>query len=86
MLELLNINSCKWCALKKYINNLNIDENQVIAVGDDNNDIELIKNVGLGIAMKNATDNLKNNADFISRYNNNESAVYFELSEIFEIK
>lgn len=86
LLELLNINSCKWCALKKYINGLNINDNQVIALGDDNNDIELIKNAGIGIAMKNATDNLKNNANLISNYNNNESAVYYELSEIFRIK
>ncbi len=86
LLELLNINSCKWCALKKYINSLNINENQVIAMGDDNNDIELIRNSGIGIAMKNATENLKNNAKFISNYNNNESAVYRELSKIFEIK
>lgn len=86
LLELLNVNGCKWHALKKYINSLGINENQVISIGDDNNDIELIKNSGLGIAMKNATDNLKYAADYISRLSNNESGIYYELSEIFEIK
>jgi len=86
LLELLNINGCKWCALKKYIDRLGIDANQVIAIGDDNNDIELIKNSGLGIAMKNATDELKKAADSISRFSNDESGVYYELSEIFKIK
>lgn len=86
LLELLNINGCKWCALKKYIDSIDVNENQVIAIGDDNNDIELIKNSGLGIAMKNATDKLKNAADYISRLSNDESGVYYELSEIFEIK
>jgi len=36
--------------------------------------------------MKNATDCLKNTADLISKFSNNESGVYYELSEIFEIK
>jgi hypothetical protein len=86
LLELLNINGCKWCALKKYIDSLGIDAAQVIAIGDDNNDTELIKNSGLGIAMKNATDGAKDAADSISRFSNNESGVYYELSEIFKIK
>lgn len=86
LLELLNINGCKWCALKKYIGSIGINENDVVALGDDNNDIELIKNSGLGIAMKNATDKLKGASDWISRFSNNESAVYYELSKIFEIK
>ena len=76
----------KASALKKYIDRLGIDANQVIAIGDDNNDIELIKNSGLGIAMKNATDELKKAADSISRFSNDESGVYYELSEIFKIK
>lgn len=86
LLEFLNINGCKWCALKKYIDTLGINNNEVIAMGDDNNDIELIKNAGLGIAMKNATDMLKGAADKISVFSNNDSGVYHELSEIFEIK
>ncbi|HHZ03211.1 MAG TPA: Cof-type HAD-IIB family hydrolase [Tissierellia bacterium] len=85
VLEFLNINGCKWCALKKYIDSLGIDKDQVIAMGDDNNDIQLIKNVGLGIAMRNATQQCKSAADYISRKTNNESGVYYELSEIFEI-
>ncbi len=85
LLELLNKDGCKWSALKKYTNYLGIDEKYVLAMGDDNNDTEMIKNAGLGIAMKNATDNLKNSANYTSLYNNNESAVYYELSKIFEI-
>ena len=55
-------------------------------MGDDNNDIELIANSGLGIAMKNATGSLKDAAGLISGFSNNESGVYYELTEIFEIK
>lgn len=86
LLELLNINGCKWRALKKYIDSLGIDKSQVVSMGDDNNDIELIANSGLGIAMKNATGSLKDAAGLISGFSNNESGVYYELTEIFEIK
>lgn len=84
LLEFLNINGCKWRALKKYAEGIGINSSEIIAIGDDNNDIELIKNSGMGIAMKNATDKLKNDADCISRFNNNESGVYYELSKIFQ--
>lgn len=86
LLEFLNIRGCKWCALKKYAESLNICEKEIIALGDDNNDIELLKNVGLGIAMKNGTDQCKDAANYISKYTNDESGVYYELSEIFKIK
>jgi hydroxymethylpyrimidine pyrophosphatase-like HAD family hydrolase len=72
--------------LKKYIGSIGIDASEVIAMGDDNNDIELIANSGLGIAMKNATELTKDSADLVSRFTNNESGVYNELSEIFKIK
>lgn len=86
LLEFLNVNGCKWRALKKYIGSIGIDASEVIAMGDDNNDIELIANSGLGIAMKNATELTKDSADLVSRFTNNESGVYNELSEIFKIK
>ena len=71
--------------IKKYIDRW-IDANRAIAIGDDNNDTDLIKNSGLGILWKNATDELKKAADSISRFSNDESGVYYELSEIFKIK
>lgn len=50
-----------------------IDE--CIAVGNDENDIEMIKKVGLGIAVKNAKDNVKSVADYITKNDNNNDAI-----------
>ncbi|GIM27719.1 haloacid dehalogenase [Clostridium polyendosporum] len=50
-----------------------IDE--CIAVGNDENDIEMIKKVGLGIAVKNAKDYVKEVADYITRNDNNNDAI-----------
>lgn len=50
-----------------------IDE--CIAVGNDENDIEMIKKVGLGIAVRNAKDYVKEVADYITRNDNNNDAI-----------
>tara|TARA_R110002051_G_scaffold91205_5_gene160348 strand:- start:4226 stop:5086 length:861 start_codon:yes stop_codon:yes gene_type:complete len=48
---------------------------QVIAFGDNHNDDELLKRVGWGVAVANATDNLKSIANYVSPYTNKEDAV-----------
>lgn len=85
LLEFLHPEGCKWSALKKYASQLNISADEIIAIGDDNNDIELLKNSGLGIAMLNGTDESKKAAKVISKYDNNNSGVYYELKYIFNI-
>lgn len=86
LLEFLHNEGCKWKALKKYVNDINIKTDEILAIGDDNNDIEMILNAGMGIAMKNATEECRNSSKLISKFDNNNSGVYYVLSEIFEIK
>ena len=50
----------------KLANLLNIDIKDVLAIGDQENDIEMIKTAGLGIAMGNGHKNLKSVADDIT--------------------
>ena len=42
------------------------DRKQVIAVGDSDNDVEMLQKAGMGIAVGNATEAAKKAADFIS--------------------
>ena len=51
------------------------DLKKTIAVGDNDNDIEMIEYAGLGYAVKNATDNLKKAADKVTKRTNAQSAV-----------
>lgn len=85
LLEFLNINSCKWLAVKKYCKSVNISTDEIMAFGDDNNDIEIIKNSGLGIAMKNATEFCKIAAKKITKYDNNNSGISYELINLFNL-
>lgn len=53
----------------------NKDIRDVIAFGDQMNDYEMVSNVGYGIAMKNASDELKNVADGITTLSNEDGGV-----------
>ena len=52
---------------------LGIDRSRTIGVGDNENDIELIRNAGVGIAVENAVDEAKNAADFITVHHNSDA-------------
>ncbi len=49
--EISNKNTDKWTAVSYLINKLNISIEETMAIGDNMNDLKMIQNVGLGIAM-----------------------------------
>lgn len=55
---------------------LNISPEQIMACGDGNNDIEMIKEAGIGVAMENGEESLKEFADFITRTNDDEGVAF----------
>ena len=54
---------------------LNIPIENTIAAGDEQNDISMIEEAGLGIAMINAGDIVKKSADVITVYDNNNDGL-----------
>lgn len=50
-------------------NELGIKPQEIICVGDAGNDIDMIKYAGLGVAMDNATEDVKAAADYITLSN-----------------
>ncbi len=46
---------------------LNIDVQDVIAIGDNDNDIEMIKEAGLGVCVQGASEHIKAHADYITQ-------------------
>lgn len=51
-------------ALKILSNHLNVDNNEIMAIGDNLNDLDMVKNSGLGVAVANAYDELKEVAKY----------------------
>ena len=49
-----------------------LDLSDVIAFGDDINDYDMLKAAGTGVAMGNATNDLKEVADYVTETNDNE--------------
>ena len=68
--EIANQNVNKWTAIEQLAKRLNIQKEEIIAIGDNINDKEMIENAGIGIATGNSCPEIKRNADCIVASNN----------------
>lgn len=71
-------------AMLEYAKIVGVKPEETIAFGDSENDISMIKNAGLGVAVGNALDNVKAAADIVTD-TNNECGVAKVLKEIFKL-
>ena len=69
-ISLKNVN--KWEAIKVIAEKMNINKEEIIAIGDNINDKEMIENAGLGIVMQGSTPVVADIADYITDTNNND--------------
>jgi len=79
--EILPEKVSKGEGLIKLCEYLNIPLTSACAVGDNFNDISLIKAAGLGVAVENAEESLKKNAKFITK-RNDQGGVAFLIENI----
>jgi Cof subfamily protein (haloacid dehalogenase superfamily) len=70
--ELLAKGTNKWTAITKLADKLNIKHDEVMAIGDNFNDIEMIKNAGLGVAVSNGSPVAKAVAEVIAPSNDQD--------------
>ena len=64
--DALFLGTTKATALSLLADILKIDSSEIMAMGDANNDIEMLQFAGLGIAMGNASDHVKSLADAVT--------------------
>ena len=74
------VNAGKWPAVQLVAKHLNIPINEIIAFGDNNNDIAMLRHAGTGIAMGNALEKTKAAAKLICDTNDNDGVARW-LSE-----
>lgn len=79
-LELNALGMHKGIGLEALAKHLNVKISDTIGMGDNLNDMGLLKTAGLGVAVSNAVDELKDLADVITKDSNNEAP----LKEIVE--
>ena len=58
---------------------------EIIAMGDNYNDIEMIRFAGMGVAMGNAPDDIKETAKYVTDTNNNDG-VRKALDKFFRLE
>ena len=86
MLEVQNVNTDKYKRAIHVLEHFGIKSDEVVAIGDAHNDLEMVVNSGLGVAMKNSDDILKQNADIITQYTNEQDGLAKFLEELFELR
>ena len=77
-LEFSNKEASKYCAVKFLQNYWGIKEEETLTIGDQNNDIALLKAGGIRVAMGNATEELKKVATHSTDTVFNEEILYLE--------
>lgn len=77
--EIMEKDVSKGNSLKYLCEKLNIHRNEIIAVGDNENDLSMLNFAGLGVSMGNAKENVKSVADIITSTNDEDG-----VAEIIE--
>ncbi|HBF68092.1 MAG TPA: hypothetical protein DDW20_02070 [Firmicutes bacterium] len=84
--ELFYSVTSKGNAIKEVAKYYGIDKDHIIVFGDAENDVEMFKEAGTAIAMKNGKDSLKSHATSISLKDNDHNGIYYTLKAFFKKK
>lgn len=76
----------KGVGVKRVCEHFGVQLEHVVAFGDSLNDKEMLQEVGLGIAMANANEEIKQIADCVSAYSNEEDALANFIDDFLETK
>lgn len=71
----------KGTAVEKLAQIMGIDREQIVAFGDNHNDISMLEVAGLSVAMGNAEEDVKRHADFVT-LTNDEAGVAYAIEKL----
>lgn len=74
-LEFLNKEATKGLGLKAVADTLGINKDNIMAIGDNENDLEMFKYARTAVVMKNARDDIKACADYVTETCNDDDGV-----------
>lgn len=72
MLEIVPLGTSKGDGVKLLLDHLGVSEKEVMAIGDGENDVEMLRLASLGIALANGSDKAKAAADVIGLTNDED--------------
>ena len=71
----------KGSGIEKVAKHFGVKLENCVAFGDEQNDMEMLQKVGMGVCMKNGSKQVKDCGAFVSAYTNDESAVAHFIEE-----
>ncbi|MFO7819428.1 MAG: Cof-type HAD-IIB family hydrolase [Halanaerobacter sp.] len=80
-LEVMNIEVSKGEALEYMMDKMNLEAEEVIAIGNNFNDVAMFETAGLAVAVENAPQEVKEQADFVAK-SNQDNGVAHALQKI----
>ena len=86
ILEIVSKGIQKAKGVQEIANYLSIDQQDVIAFGDEHNDLELLDYAGWGVAMANGTDQLKDIANDVTPLSNQEDGLAVYLEKLLKLQ
>lgn len=83
-LDITNLEVNKGRAIKMLQQKWNITPDETVVFGDQLNDIEMMKTATYSFAMKNAQEEVKKTANFITEYDNNNHGVIKTIAKLLK--
>ncbi|KEO81282.1 Cof-type HAD-IIB family hydrolase [Tumebacillus flagellatus] len=84
LLECFHYGTTKASGIQHLADAFGIKPHEIVAVGDNTNDWEMIEFAGLGVAMGNAHQSLKDRADWITKTNDEDGLAYLIRKKMLE--
>lgn len=80
--QIMSVDATKSKTISRLAKHWNIGMEEIVAFGDDLNDIDMIEACGMGVAMGNALEEVKKKADHICDTNDNDGIAKWLLANI----
>ncbi len=77
LIQIMSTASTKWNGIKAMLKAIGVKQSDTVYFGDDYDDIELIKNCGMGVAVSNAVDEVLAASDFITESNDTDGVAQY---------
>lgn len=84
--SVLDRKATKGYALKYLAQKLNLTKENIMAIGDNINDVSMLKEAGVSVVMGNAPDDIKQFADFVAPANNDAGVAFVIEKFLFNNK
>lgn len=82
LLQLTHPHSGKWPAIRKLLPRFDVDPKDVLCLGDNDNDVEMLAHAGLGVAVGNGSQHARSAAKVVAP-SNDEGGVRWTIERFF---